>query len=142
MGRNLENRNEWYKQKYLKFGADLDKEYCEKLKQTIKDDKDYKSIAEWIKEYEVDTIVLGYPKNMNNTEGKRCEKTKIFQKHLEKAFPNITVILWDERMSTMAAERSLLAADMSRKKRKNIIDKMAAVHILQGYLDKKQNGKC
>ncbi len=50
MGRNLENRNEWYKQKYLKFGADLDKEYCEKLKQTIKDDKDYKSIADWIKE--------------------------------------------------------------------------------------------
>ena len=109
-------------------------------------DTEYKKsilkIAELIKEYEVDTIVLGYPKNMNNTEGKRCEKTKIFQKHLEKAFPNITVILWDERMSTMAAERSLLAADMSRKKRKNIIDKMAAVHILQGYLDKKQNGKC
>ena len=50
MGRNLENRNEWYKQKYLKFGADLDKEYCEKLKQTIKDDKDYKSISDWIKE--------------------------------------------------------------------------------------------
>ena len=109
-------------------------------------DTEYKKsilkIAEWIKEYEVDTIVLGYPKNMNNTEGKRCEKTKIFQKHLERAFPNITVILWDERMSTMAAERSLLEADMSRKKRKNIIDKMAAVHILQGYLDKKQNGKC
>ena len=109
-------------------------------------DTEYKKsilkIAEWIKEYEVDTIVLGYPKNMDNTEGKRCEKTKIFQKHLEKAFTNVNIILWDERMSTMAAERSLLEADMSRKKRKNIIDKMAAVHILQGYLDKKQNEKC
>ncbi len=108
-------------------------------------DTEYKKsisrIAQWIKEYEVDTIVLGYPKNMDNTEGKRCEKTKLFQKQLEQAFPNIAVVLWDERMSTMAAERSLLEADMSRKKRKNVIDKMAAVHILQGYLDKKQNEK-
>lgn len=99
-------------------------------------------IAQWLKEYEVDTIVLGYPKNMDNTEGERCQKTKVFQKQLQKAFPNITVVLWDERMSTIAAERSLLEADMSRKKRKSVIDKMAAVHILQGYLDKKQNEKC
>lgn len=99
-------------------------------------------IAQWLKEYEVDTIVLGYPKNMDNTEGERCQKTKVFQKQLQKAFPNVTVVLWDERMSTIAAERSLLEADMSRKKRKSVIDKMAAVHILQGYLDKKQNEKC
>ena len=99
-------------------------------------------IAQWIKEYEVDTIVLGYPKNMDNTEGERCQKTKVFQKQLQKAFPDVVVVLWDERMSTIAAERSLLEADMSRKKRKSIIDKMAAVHILQGYLDKKQNEKC
>lgn len=96
-------------------------------------------IAEWIKEYEVNTIVLGYPKNMDNTEGERCKKTKLFQKHLQEAFPQIDIVLWDERMSTIAAQRSLLEADMSRKKRKNIIDKMAAVHILQGYLDRKQN---
>lgn len=98
-------------------------------------------IATLIKEYEIDTIVLGYPKNMDNTEGERCKKTKQFQKQLEAAFPTIPVILWDERMSTIAAERSLLEADISRKKRKNVIDKMAAVHILQGYLDKKQNEK-
>lgn len=104
--------------------------------------KSISRIAQWIKEYEVDTIVLGYPKNMDNTEGERCQKTKIFQKQLQQAFPNVTIVLWDERMSTIAAERSLLEADMSRKKRKSIIDKMAAVHILQGYLDKKQNEKC
>ena len=94
-----------------------------------------------VQEYSVTELVLGYPKNMDNTEGIRCEKTKQFQKHLQNAFPKIPIILWDERMSTMAAQRSLLEADMSRKKRKNVIDKMAAVHILQGYLDKKQNEK-
>ena len=108
-------------------------------------DTEYKNsilrLSKWVEEYEVDTILLGYPKNMDNTEGIRCEKTKQFQKHLQNAFPKIPIILWDERMSTMAAQRSLLEADMSRKKRKNVIDKMAAVHILQGYLDKKQNEK-
>ena len=103
--------------------------------------KSISRIAQWVEEYEVNTIVLGYPKNMDNTEGERCQKTKVFQKQLQQAFPNVTVVLWDERMSTIAAERSLLEADMSRKKRKSIIDKMAAVHILQGYLDKKQNEK-
>ena len=108
-------------------------------------DTEYKNsilrLSKWIEEYEVDTIVLGYPKNMDKTEGIRCEKTKQCQKHLQNAFPKRPIILWDERMSTMAAQRSLLEADMSRKKRKNVIDKMAAVHILQGYLDKKQNEK-
>ncbi len=92
-------------------------------------------LAELMKTYEVETIVLGYPKNMNNTEGPRCEKTKTFQERLLRRFPNVPVILWDERMSTIAAERSLIAADLSREKRKSVIDKMAAVHILQGYLD-------
>jgi len=104
--------------------------------------KSISRIAQWVEEYEVNTIVLGYPKNMDNTEGERCQKTKVFQKQLQQAFPNVTVVLWDERMSTIAAQRSLLEADMSRKKRKSVIDKMAAVHILQGYLDKKQNEKC
>lgn len=92
-------------------------------------------IAELIAQYEVEKIVLGFPKNMDNTEGPRCEKTRAFKERLEKRFQNIPVILWDERMSTIAAERSLLEADMSRAKRKNVIDKMAAVHILQGFLD-------
>lgn len=91
-------------------------------------------IGELIKKYEIEKIVLGYPKNMNNTVGERGEKTESFKKKLEKAF-SIPVILWDERLSTVGAERTLLEADLSRKKRKNVIDKMAAVFILQGFLD-------
>lgn len=94
-------------------------------------------LSDIIMEYEVETIVLGYPKNMNNTEGSRCEKTKAYQEKLEKRFPQIPVVLWDERMSTMAANRTLMEANLSRDKRKAVIDKMAAVHILQGYLDSK-----
>ncbi len=96
--------------------------------------KSVERIGEIIKQYNVEKIVLGYPKNMNNTIGERGEKTEAFKKKLEKTF-NIEVILWDERLSTVGAERSLLEADLSRKKRKNVIDKMAAVFILQGYLD-------
>ncbi len=88
------------------------------------------------KEYQVDYIVLGYPKNMNNTLGERVEKTEQFKKRLEKEL-KLKVELWDERLSTVGAERSLLEADLSRAKRKQVIDKMAAVFILQGYLDSK-----
>lgn len=87
-------------------------------------------------EYQVDYIVLGYPKNMNNTLGERVEKTEQFKKRLEKEL-KLKVELWDERLSTVGAERSLLEADLSRAKRKKVIDKMAAVFILQGYLDSK-----
>lgn len=94
-------------------------------------------LAELIEEYNVETIILGFPKNMDNSEGPRCEKTKQYKERLERRFPKIPVILWDERMSTIAAERSLLEADFDRKKIKTVIDKMAAVHILQGYLNSK-----
>jgi putative Holliday junction resolvase len=93
-----------------------------------------------IKEYSVDTIVLGFPKNMNNTEGPRCEKTLEFKDKLEKKF-GLSVILCDERLTTVSAERTLLEADMSRAKRKEVIDKMAAVYILQAYLDRKDHMK-
>ena len=73
---------------------------------------------------------------MNNTEGERVEKTLAFKKRLEKEL-KLPVELWDERLSTVAAERSLLEADLSRAKRKKVIDKMAAMYILQGYLDSK-----
>ena len=86
------------------------------------------------KEYSVEQIVLGYPKNMNNTLGERVEKTEAFKRRIEKEL-KLPVILWDERLSTVAAERGLLEADLSRAKRKQVIDKMAAVFILQGYLD-------
>ena len=82
----------------------------------------------------VETIVLGYPKHMNNTIGVRAEKTIRFKKRLKKE-TGLPVKLWDERLSTVAAQRELIAADVSRKDRKKVIDKMAAVYILQGYLD-------
>lgn len=92
-------------------------------------------IAEIIDEYKIETIVLGYPKNMNGTEGSRCEKTKAYKARLENRFKNINVVLWDERLSTVAADRYMLEASLSHDKRKSVIDKMAAVFILQGYLD-------
>ncbi|MDD4345850.1 MAG: Holliday junction resolvase RuvX [Desulfitobacteriaceae bacterium] len=94
-------------------------------------------LAEIIKEYEVKEIVLGYPKNMNGTIGERAEITSKFREKLIRKF-SLPVILWDERLSTVGAEHSLLEADLSREKRKKVIDKMAAVFILQGYLDRRQ----
>jgi len=93
------------------------------------------------KQYEVDKIVVGLPKNMNGTLGPQAEKVIKFKKKLNKR-TGILVETWDERLSTVAAERTLLEADLSRKKRKAVIDKMAAVFILQGYLDSNhQTGK-
>lgn len=91
-------------------------------------------LKEIITEYQVEEIVLGLPKNMNNTLGPRAEKTLIFKEQLAKKF-SLPVHVWDERLSTVAATRSLLEADLSRKKRKKVVDKMAATYILQGYLD-------
>ena len=96
---------------------------------------DLARLQEIIAEYEVSTIVVGFPKNMNGTIGPRGEFTKAFCAEIEKVVPNITIRLWDERLSTVAAQKSLIAADVSRAKRKKVIDKMAAVFILQGYLD-------
>lgn len=82
-------------------------------------------------------VVLGLPKNMNNTMGERCETTLAFKALLEKTFP-IKVHLQDERLSTVEATHYMVAADISRKKRKNKIDSLAANIILQSYLDKKK----
>ena len=98
----------------------------------------FKRLGEIIKEYEVSKIVLGFPKNMNGTVGPRGEASQDFAKYLEKKF-KLPVFLWDERLTTMAAERVLLEADVSRSKRKKVIDKMAAVMILQGFLDRQTN---
>ena len=84
---------------------------------------------------QVGTVVIGLPKNMNNSIGFRGEASLQYKEKLQEALPSIEIIMWDERLSTMAAERSLLEADVSRQKRKKVIDKMAAVFILQGYLD-------
>ena len=93
-------------------------------------------IKELVKEYAVTEFVVGYPKNMNNTVGPRGIASENYKTLLEETF-NLPVKLWDERLTTMAAERMLIEADVSRKKRKLVIDKMAAVMILQGYLDSK-----
>lgn len=90
-------------------------------------------IKEICEEYKVEKIVLGFPKNMNNTEGERCQHTLVFKKKLEQALA-LPVDLWDERLTTMEAENVLLAADLSRGRRKQVIDKLAAVLILQNYL--------
>jgi putative holliday junction resolvase len=96
----------------------------------------FEEIGQLIKEYQVDTVVIGLPKNMNGTIGPRAEASKQFASEIENKFA-VPTVLWDERLTTMAAERVLLEADVSRKKRKKVIDKMAAVMILQGYLNSK-----
>ncbi|PTH72474.1 Holliday junction resolvase RuvX [Staphylococcus agnetis] len=93
------------------------------------------TLIEIIKREHVGTVVIGLPKNMNNSIGFRGEASLKYKQALQEALPELEFIMWDERLSTMAAERSLLEADVSRAKRKKVIDKMAAVFILQGYLD-------
>ena len=98
--------------------------------------KDLQKLGEIIKEYDVKKIVVGLPKNMDGTIGPQCQKVLEFNERLGKRFTDIEIIQWDERLTTVAAERTLIEADVSRKKRKEVIDKIAAVHILQGYLDR------
>ncbi|MDW7673160.1 MAG: Holliday junction resolvase RuvX [Bacillota bacterium] len=95
-------------------------------------------IKELLLQYQVDKIVLGLPKNMDGTEGERAQKVRNLGKALEKAL-EIPIVYWDERLSTVAAQKMLIAGDVSRKKRKKVIDKMAACMILQNYLDSKSN---
>lgn len=96
---------------------------------------DIARLGELMQQYETRELVSGYPKNMNGSEGDRCEVVRSFIDEVKKVYPDIHVMFWDERLSTVAATRSLLEADLSRRKRKKVIDKMAAVFILQGYLD-------
>ncbi len=99
-----------------------------KLRQTLA------RIEELISQYNVERIVLGYPKNMNNTEGERCEKTKEFKEMLERR-TGLEVVLWDERLTTVAADRSMMETGIRRENRKEFVDEIAAIFILQGYLD-------
>lgn len=98
-------------------------------------EKDFGRIQELVDQYEVHEIVVGMPKNMNGTKGDRAQKTEEFVDKMKEVIKT-PVTFWDERLSTVMAEKSLIAADVSRKKRKSVIDKMAAVVILQGYLDR------
>ena len=97
--------------------------------------RDFARLKELIVQYQVGLIVVGLPKNMNGTIGPRGELVKDFAESMSQVIPDIEIKFWDERLSTVAAEKSLIAADVSRAKRRQVIDKMAAVFILQGYLD-------
>ncbi len=103
------------------------------------DKNDLKRLGELVKDFEATTFIIGLPKNMDGSEGTRCELVKKFAEKICAAFPEVGQIFWDERLSTVAATKNLIAADVSRKKRKKVIDKMAAVYILQGWLDSIRN---
>lgn len=95
-------------------------------------------IEELILEYDVQEIVLGCPKHMNGTDGVRVELTEEFKEKLERR-TGLPVFLWDERLTTVAADRAMMEAGIRRENRKELADKIAAVLILQGYLDRKRN---
>lgn len=106
------------------------REHENKLRRTLA------RIEELVKEYEISEIVLGLPKNMNNSSGERVEKTMEFKEMLERR-TGLSVTMWDERLTTVAADRAMMEAGIRRENRKNYVDKIAAVFILQGYLDSK-----
>jgi len=95
-------------------------------------------IEELIVEYGVTEIVLGYPKNMNDTLGDRVQKTEEFKEKLERR-TGLPVVLWDERLTTVAADKLMMEAGIRRENRKDYVDRIAASFILQGYLDYKGN---
>ena len=97
-------------------------------------------LSKVLDEFKISKLVLGLPKNMNNSLGYRCDETLEFKKNLEDKF-NIEVVLQDERLTTVEATNYMLEADISRKKRKKKIDALAANIILQTYLDKENGGK-
>ena len=99
-----------------------------KLRQTLA------RLEELIAKYEVQKIILGYPKNMNNTLGERVLRTEEFKEKLEKR-TGLEVILWDERLTTVSAMEVLKEGNVRRENRKGVVDKIAAALILQGYLD-------
>ncbi len=101
-----------------------------KLRQTLA------RIEELAAEYEVTEIVLGLPKNMNATEGVRAELTQEFKDKLERR-TGLPVSMWDERLTTVAADKIMMEAGVRRENRKNYVDMIAAVLILQGYLDRR-----
>ena len=105
-----------------------------KLRQTLA------RIEELIVENEVEEIVLGLPKNMNDTEGVRVELTKEFKEKLERR-TGLPVVFWDERLTTVAADKAMMEAGIRRENRKDYVDMIAATLILQGYLDRRNNEK-
>ncbi|MDO5038114.1 Holliday junction resolvase RuvX [Clostridium sp.] len=104
------------------------------IRRTKKTD-DVKEVVRICNEYSVETIVVGLPKNMDGSIGFAGEKIQEFSNLLKEAI-DLEIVFWDERLTTVAAHRAMLEADLSRGKRKKIVDKVAATYILQGYLDR------
>ncbi|WP_130182990.1 Holliday junction resolvase RuvX [Blautia producta] len=100
--------------------------------------KSLRRIEELISEYQVEEIVLGFPKNMNNTIGERAQKSLELKEMLERRC-SLPVIMWDERLTTVEANRTLMESGVRRENRSKYVDMIAAVFILQGYLDAKAN---
>lgn len=105
----------------------------ETIKRT-KFSKDILRLKELVAEREVGALVIGFPYNMDGSEGPRCQSTRAFAENCSKHI-DLPMAFWDERLSTAAVTRTLLEADASRKRRKELVDKMAAAYILQGALD-------
>ena len=101
----------------------------------VKFSKDAEALLEVIENREIGAIILGLPRNMDGSEGPRCQSTRAFGRNLA-SLPDLPIGYWDERLSTVAAERALLEADTSRKRRAEVIDHVAAGYILQGALDR------
>ena len=108
------------------------RKYEDKLRQTLA------RIEELIQEYEVDKIVLGLPKNMNDTEGVRCEKTREFKEMLERRC-GLPVILWDERLTTVEAHKTMNFLNINKHKKRDIVDTISAVYILESYMKINKN---
>jgi len=99
---------------------------------------DLQQLADLCAEYKIEKIVLGFPRNMNGTVGPKGEEIQEYGRELEE-YLSLPLDYWDERLTTVAAQKVLLEANVSRQKRKGVIDKLAAVNILQGYLDRLAN---
>lgn len=100
--------------------------------------KSFARIEELIEEYDVNLIILGYPKNMDNTIGERARKTEEFAEALVRR-TGLECKLWDERLTTVEANKTLISGDVRRQEREEVVDKLAAVLILQNYLDYTSN---
>jgi len=107
--------------------------------ETVKRSKftlDAARLREIFAQREIGGVILGLPRNMDGSEGPRCQSTRAFARNLDRLIPDMPIGFWDERLSTVAAERALLEADTSRKRRAEVIDHVAASYILQGVLDR------
>ncbi|MDP3532084.1 MAG: Holliday junction resolvase RuvX [Alphaproteobacteria bacterium] len=116
--------------------SDLDRMIATPLETLIKDkfSKLLEEIQTIIQKHNIKGIVIGLPMNMNGSEGPRCESVRQFAKNIEPSI-DLPLLFWDERLSTMAVSRIMIEADLTRKRQKQVVDKMAASYILQGALD-------